>query len=440
MSSVARQGRRGKKSRVLGEPNVLTPEAFAAMELDTKAELIQALIPLGLMAVAQTLEAEVTALAGERYRREGGRPDVVRHGSNPSSVRLGGQRVPIRVPRVRNVAQGCEVPLALLTTLRGAAGVVDETLLRRVLYGISCRNYEAAAEAVPGAIGLSASTVSRQFIKASAAKLRELQERDLSDLDIVAMFLDGKRFAEDTMVTALGVTLDGHKVVLGFVQASTENAAVLTEFLRGLRARGLRIDRGILAVLDGSKGLRASVRRAFGKLAVVQRCQWHKRKNVLEYLSKSERAWWCKRLQAAYQRPTYEEAKRALQEVRRDLADRNLSAVASLDEGVEETLTLHRLGLFPLLGISLKTTNCLESVFSLVEARTARVSSWKNSSHKQRWLATALLDIEPRLRRIRGYRHLGLLRQAVQRELRLVAQGGDEPAAGEQEQTGKEVA
>ena len=161
---------------------------------------IQALIPVGLMAVSGALEAEVTALAGERYRREGGQPGLPRHGTNPGSVRLGGQRVPIRVPRVRNLAMGTEVPLATLQALRGAPGAVDETLLRRVLYGLSCHNYEAAAEAVPGAIGLSPSTVSRQFVQASAAKLRELGERDLSVYDVVAIFLDGKTFAEDTMV------------------------------------------------------------------------------------------------------------------------------------------------------------------------------------------------------------------------------------------------
>lgn len=433
MNSVAGRGQRSKKTKVLGTPDVVSAEEFASMALDTKVELIQALIPLGLMAVSETLEAEVTALAGERYRREGGQPGLARHGTNPSSIRLAGQRVPIRVPRVRNALEGTEVPLASLEAFRRSPGVVNETLLRRVLYGLSCRNYEAAAEAFPGAIGLSPSTVSREFIEASAAKLRELQERDLSAYDLVAMVLDGKTFAEDTMVTALGITLDGRKVVLGFVQASTENAEVLTLFLRGLLDRGLSIEQGILVILDGGKGLRAAVRRAFAKRAVVHRCQWHKRKNVVEYLSKREQAWWRKRLQAAYERPTYQEAKAALQAIRRDLSERNLSAVGSLDEGFEETLTLHRLGVFPLLGISLKTTNCLESIFSQVETRTGRVCHWKNSSQKHRWLATALLDIEPRLRRIRGYRHLPVLRAALRAELGLDGREADGRA-------GKEVA
>ncbi len=434
MSSVAGRGRRGKKRRVLGEPAVVSAEEFAGMELDAKVELIRALIPLGLTAISQTLEAEVTELAGARYRREGGQPGLARYGSNRSSVRLAGQRVPVAVPRVRNLAEGKEVPLASLQALRAAPGAVDETLLRRVLYGLSCHNYEAAAEAVPGAIGLSPSTVSRQFIEASSAKLRELGERDLSGFDVVAMVLDGKAFAEDTMVTALGVTMEGKKVFLGFVQASTENAAVLTPFLRSLLDRGLDIAQGVLVVLDGGKGLRAAVRQALGDKAVVHRCQWHKRENVVDHLPKSEQAWWRKRLQRAYERPTYEEAKTALKAIRRDLEERNLSAVGSLDEGFEETLTLHRLGVFPLLGISLKTTNCLESIFSQVERRTGRVCHWRDSSQKHRWLATALLDIEPRLRRIRGYRHLPRLREAIQRELGLLGRQAESAGeAGEKE-------
>jgi transposase-like protein len=436
MSSVAGGGRRGKKRRVLGEPTVVSAEEFAGMELDAKVEFIRALIPLGLRAVEEMLDAEVTQLAGPRYSREGGQPGLARHGSNRSSVRLAGQRVPLPVPRVRNVVEGKEVPLASLQALRAEPGAVDETLLRRVLYGLSCHNYEATAAAIPGAIGLSASAVSRQFIEASAAKLRELSERDLSGFDVVALVLDGKTFAQDTMVTALGVTLDGHKVILGVVQASTENAEVLARFLHGLLDRGLKIDQGILVVLDGGKGLRAAVRRALGNKALVHRCQWHKRENVVEHLSKKEQAWWRKRLQRAYERPTYEEAKTALKEIRRDLSERNLSAVGSLDEGLEETLTLHRLGVFPLVGISLKTTNCLESIFSQVETRTGRVCHWKNSSQKHRWLAAALLDLEPRLRRVRGYQHLPRLREAIQRELNKPGEGVHEA----EELAGKEVA
>ena len=205
MSSVLRPVRKRKKGRTLGRVDIMRREDYAELELDAKVELIRSLVPLGLMQVEELLDAEVTALAGEHYARKAASIGGRRHGSNPGTVSLAGQRVPIRVPRVRSVA-GSELPLRSYEALRGE-GAVNALLLKRVLYGISCRNYEAAAEAIPGAIGLSGSTVSRSFIEASAAKLRALLERDLAAEDVVAVVLDGKTFAEATMVIALGITL-----------------------------------------------------------------------------------------------------------------------------------------------------------------------------------------------------------------------------------------
>ena len=200
MSSVLRSVRKRKKSRTLGPVEIIRREDYAELEVDAKVELIRSLVPLGLMHIEELLDEEVTALAGERYARKDPSVGGRRHGSNPGTVGLAGQRVPIRVPRIRHVT-GSEMPLRSYEALHGERAVND-LLLTRVLYGISCRNYEAAAEAIPGAIGLSGSTVSRTFIQASATKLRELQERDLSGEDVVAMVLDGKTFAESTMVVA----------------------------------------------------------------------------------------------------------------------------------------------------------------------------------------------------------------------------------------------
>ena len=161
------------------------------------------------------------------------------------------------------------------------------------------------------------------------------------------------------------------------------------------------------------------MQKAFGPQAAVQRCQWHKRENVVGYLPKGEQALWRGRLQRAYDRPTYAEACSALELLQAELEDRNQSAAASLAEGLEETLTLHRLGVYGVLGASFKTTNCIESVNALIEERCAKVDAWKNSNQRHRWLGTALLDIEPRLRRVRGYRHLPKLRHALQRELKI---------------------
>ncbi len=417
MSSVLRPVRKRKKGRQLGRVEVIRREDYTALELDAKVELIRSLVPLGLMHVEEVLDEEVTALAGERYARKAASIGGRRHGSNPGTVGLAGQRVPIRVPRVRGVA-GREIPLRAYEALHGA-GAVNDLLLKRGLYGISCRNYEAAAEAIPGAIGLSGSTVSRGFIEASAAKLHELQERDLAAEDVVAIVLDGKTFAEATMVIALGITISGAKHFLGFVETDTENERVLTLCLRSLVERGLDLSQGLLVILDGSKGLRAAVRKTFRHRALVQRCQWHKRENVVSHLAKSELAAWRQRLQRAYNRPEYDEALTALKTLQGELDERNQSAARSLTEGLDETLTLHRLGLYGVLGRSLKTTNCLESVNALVEERCAKVDHWQNSSQRHRWLATALLDIEPRLRKLMGYRHLPTLRAALKQELKI---------------------
>ncbi|MEC4679736.1 MAG: transposase [Nitrospirota bacterium] len=417
MSSIAEIKRRSKKAKRLGPVRVIRAEQYADFDVNSKVECIQALIPLGLMRIHELLEDEVCALAGTRYERKASRLPGRRHGSNPGSVRLAGQRHPFKIPRVQHVAGG-EIPLESLAHLQGT-GKLDEILLKRVLYGISCRNYEAAAAAVPGAIGLSSSTVSRSFTHASAKQLKGLQERDLSELDILAIFLDGKTFADMTMVVAVGITLTGEKHVLGFVETGTENEAVLTPFLQELEERGLTSSQGLLFIIDGGKGLRAAVRQAFGTSALVQRCQWHKRENVVRHLPKGDQATWRRRLQRAYQRPTYAEASAAITRLQTELADRNQSAARSLAEGLEETLTLHRLGVFALLGLSFKTTNCLESINALVEERCAKVDRWTNSNQRQRWLATALLDIEPRLRKVKGYRHLPKLREALRRDLNI---------------------
>ena len=299
MSSVLRSVRKRKKGRRLGAVDVINRADYAELEVDAKVELIRSLVPLGLMHIEELRDEEVTALAGERYARKDPSVGGRRHGSNPGTVGLAGQRVPIRVPRLRHVA-GSEIPLRSYEALHGERAAND-LLLKRVLYGISCRDYEAAAEAIPGAIGLSGSTVSRTFIQASAAKLREFQERDLSGEDVVAVVLDGKTFAAATMVIALGITLSGEKRFLGFVETDTENERVLTPFLRALVERGLDVSQGVLVILDGGKGLRAAVRKAFRHRALVHRCQWHKRENVVSYLAKREQAAWRQRPPACLQ-------------------------------------------------------------------------------------------------------------------------------------------
>jgi len=408
------EGRRPGRSAPTGvvgvEQNVV--------ELDSRVAMIQALIPLGLKAVNELLQEEVVRLAGERYSREGGIHGYARWGRQQGSVYLADQKVTVPVPRVRDIRRGQEVPLSTYAGLQDARRA-DDAALRKVLKGLSCRDYESCVDPVAETFGLSASSLSRRFKRASAKKLQELSERDLSKYDVVGLFMDGKTFGDDEMVIALGVTMKGEKVVLGFVQTATENELVCTQFLRGLVERGLNVSKGVLCVIDGGKGLRKAVAKVFAGQAAVQRCHWHKRENVVRYLPPGRQAEFRRKLQNGYQQPTYEKAKAALKKVRGELATINRSAVASLDEGFEETLTLHRLGLFGELGTSFKTTNCIENLNALVGRRTYKIAYWRNSEQKHRWLATAVLEIEPRLRKVRGHRHLPRLRAALQNMLKI---------------------
>lgn len=391
---------------------------FDREALDAKVALIQALIPLGLQAVAETLEAEVTALAGARYQREGRQPGHVRWSQQQGSVYLGDQKLPIGFTRVRNVHTNTEVPLVTYEKLQTPRGF-DDGLLRRVLVGLSCGRYRECAETVPETFGLSRSAVSRRFIRASARQLETLLTRDLAGQDVVAVFLDGKSLAGEALVIAVGITLTGEKVLLGVVQTATENARVLTEFVQTLVTRGLQPEAGLLWIVDGGKGLRAAIRAVAGETAVVQRCQWHKRENVVSYLPKSRQPVVRRQLQVAYGQPTYATAKAQLQQLGAVLAHENPSAAASLAEGLEETLTLHRLGLAGPLGRSFATTNVLESINAQVERTIGRVTRWRPGAQKLRWVASALLDLEPRLRRVKGYRALPQLRAVL---LRLAGQ------------------
>ena len=398
---------RGK--RINAKAQQAIEELERDMSFESRMAMIQSLIPLGLKAVELELQQEIAALAGPRYSRGG---DIKRWGENPGSVYLGDQKVQTPVPRVRNVKTKTEVPLKAYERLQSPQ-VIDDMALSRVINGMSQRDYEKASIAVPETFGIKKTATCRRFIRASAKKLKELLERDLSRHDIVAIFMDGKSFAENEIVIALGVTIDGDKVLLGFVETSTENHKVCKQFLLSLKDRGLNLENEMLFILDGGKGLYKGVKEVMGEKAIIQRCQWHKRENVVSYLDKENQDRFRRKLQAAYEQPTYDKAKKRLEAIKRELRLINQSAVASLEEGFEETLTLHRLGLFAKLGESFKTTNCIENVNKLLATKTDRVDRWHHSNQRQRWVATAMLEIEPRLRKVRGHKFLGELRSAM---------------------------
>jgi transposase-like protein len=233
------------------------------------------------------------------------------------------------------------------------------------------------------------------------------------------LWVDGKHVAGEQMIVCMGVTETGYKKVLGFTQATTENARPIKEMLRGLIERGLTFDEGIFCVVDGAKGLRKALDEVFGQCAQVQRCQWHKRENVVSYLPKTDQSRWRKKLQRAYNaeisacEPTYEAAKERLLRLHGELEQTGRKAAGSLREGLEETLTLHRLGLFEELGRNLKTTNGIENLMGQVQQRIVKVKRWHHSPQRHRWMALALLEGESRMRRLTGYRHLPKLKRAL---------------------------
>lgn len=395
---------------------VMKLKEYGALEVDSRVALIQELIPIGLMHIADELRREVEELAGERYKR-GGIAGYDRWGEQEGSVYILDQKIPIKVSRVRDTINNREVSLSTYKKLQQPAGKAEDKLLKKVLYGLSCRDYRECSEAIPEALSLSPSTVSRRYIRASNKKLKELTDRRLSQYDFVSVVMDGKAFGDDGMIIALGGTAEGRKVMLGIIQSSTENHKVCKDFLLKLIDRGLKYDKGLLCVIDGAKGIRKAINEVFGIYGIVQRCQWHKRENIAAYLPKHLIEEFRKKLQDAYGKEDYKKAKAALQAIKTELRLINESAVNSLEEGFEETLTIQRLGMHRELMRSFKTTNMIESVMALVGQRTDKVDYWKNSNQKQRWVATSLLSIEQRLNRVKGYRHLIELRNALQREI-----------------------
>jgi hypothetical protein len=405
MKSVTnKQGRRNEKKRAMME---------SAMALDPAREArlaaIQMLIPLGLKVVEESLQQEWSSLVGERYARG---KAIGPWGANRGSVYLGDQKVRVWVPRARRKDTGEEVPLLDYVRLQ-QPGVIEEMALKRALCGVSQRNYREAALCVPETFGIGRGGVSKKWIRGSARRLKAFMERRLDGYDIVALILDGKWFGENAMILAMGVTITGEKVLLGFIESSTENAVVCRDFINGLVDRGLKTDREILVVMDGGKGLKKGVEDVLGEKAVPARCQWHKRENVVSYLNPKAREECRRKLREAQETPDYAEAKRGLMAMARELRVQNESAANSLMEGLEETLMLQRLGLFRELGRSFKTTNLLENVNRLLEDKTGRVCHWRTSDQRRRWVGTALLKIEPQLRRIKGHTHLRALRESM---------------------------
>jgi transposase-like protein len=364
----------------------------------------------GLKIIRAVIEEEVTRRVGPRHR-----PDAVsgclRWGQQPGYVNFCGQKVSIRRPRVRT-REGQEVELDSYARMQDD-GRRQRAVREGLVAGLSTRNYRRAVQSVLDGYGIEKSSVSREFVAASAAQLKKLFERKLDGLDVAAILIDGIHFGKQVLVVALGIESSGKKQVLGLWQGATENTAVVKDLLQDLVARGLSTERRYLFVIDGAKALRAAIERVFGAHAEVQRCQLHKRRNVAEYLPKNAQGDYDRRIRNAYAMTGYGEAKTELEKIFRQLERVNPSAARSLEEGMDETLTVHRLGLAEPLRRSLTTTNPIESCLSTVERVARRVKRWHGGDQALRWTATGLLEAERKFRKVRGYREMPTLQRKL---------------------------
>jgi len=388
-----------------------------SQDLHMKLEMMKHHLLICQMVIQELLEEEVRNLAGERYSRN--KPDdgkYSRGGMNPGSVRLGKEKVPIQVPRVYNNECGVHEPLAMYQQLHSLE-IPSESMIKGILAGLSMGNYGGVIQELTDSFGLSRSTISQKFIEESTRRVEEFRNRDLSKHAVIALFVDGKYLAKEQVVIVLGITSQGEKIPLGFVHTTTENALSIKQLFQSLLKRGLHYTRGLLCVVDGSKGIEKAIEMVFGKHAVVQRCQWHKRENILSYLPEGLKAEFKRKIDRAYAEETYETARSKLLQIRKELERTNISAARSLDEGLEQTLTLHRLGLTGLFRTSFSTTNCIENLNLGIARYLKNVKNWKSSSQRERWVTVALLEIETRFKKVHNYKKLSVLMTAIEQEV-----------------------
>jgi transposase-like protein len=384
-------------------------------------------VELGLLVASDILEDEVARLCGARYRHQPGRTHT-RYGRQRGVVTLAGQKLPIERPRVRRADGGGEVPLETYGRLQ-SPDAMPRAVLRRMVRGVSTRDYEDVIDIAREGFGVAKSSVSRDFVRGSAADVKALAERRFDGVHFPVVMIDGVEYAGETMVVALGITEDGTKRVLGLRQGATENAEVCTALLEDLGERGLDTSRPTLLVLDGSKALHAAVKRVWGKNAVLQRCQVHKKRNIKAHVPEKHWPEFEQRLSEAYHETDYDKAKRSLEGTAGWLARINPDAASSLREGLEETLTVIKLGIPAALRRSLATTNPIESALSVTRRVTARVTRWRDGDMRRRWCVAGLLRAESKFRRLKGHRAMPTLLKALERLARAQPTGTERDVA-----------
>jgi len=385
--------------------------------IDLKISLLQNHLSICQIMINELLDEEVKEKAGARYNRE--KPNDGRYsrwGFNPGSVRIGDQKLRIEVPRIFDNEQGKNSVLQRYEELKQLPEPTEQ-LINGVLLGLSMRDYAKVIDHLGEGFGMSKSSVSRSFIERTEDKLKEFESRSLAHLQIVALFIDGKYLSKEQIIICMGVTLQGDKVPLGFIQSATENSEPIRDMFTNLMERGLAWEEGLLCVIDGSKGIRKAIVESFGDKAIIQRCHWHKQENILKYIPEKEQTAIKRKYQQSVSKESYKEARESLKDLKQDLEKINLSAARSLEEGLEDILTLHRLGLNEDFSKSFATTNCIENLNSQIRKYLNKVKSWKNSKERYRWIAAALLEIEFKMRKVNNFKSLDKMQKTIIEEI-----------------------
>ena len=383
--------------------------------IDTNYMLISLMLPPAVRAFYDELERDVARLCGARGKHDG--EDGLRWGKQPGSAYFANQRVAVENQRVRSKSTGEEVVPEAYARFQNPK-LFEQSVFVEGMKHVSQRDFAKGLPLVAASFGVSKSSISRRWIRATAKKLDELMERDLAPMDIVAVFIDGKRFKKYGVVVALGVSSMGKKFVLGIYQADTETGAAVMNLLNGLERRGLPKS-NLLFIVDGGSGLNSCLNKKYciddpkKRTAVRVRCWVHRWWNIEQVLSE-EHVEDCRRLYWAIRdASSLAEAKSAAHACKAHLGLINQSARKTFEETEDDLLVIHQLNLTAELKKTLSTTNPIESLNSLTEEDTRRVKSWKDSAHFQRWLATACLHSEKRMKRIKGHRGLAALKIAL---------------------------
>ena len=366
----------------------------------------------------KTLEL-LLALSAEQVagpRTPGKASGEIRHyGSQPGRVQLADRNVRVKRPRLRHKTEG-EVAIPAYEALRKNQAL-SQYMLGALMRGISTREYHEVLPKMAETVGVSRSSISRQAIEASIEQLKQLQERRWDQVEILVIYLDGQRFAEHHILSAVGVDVEGRKHVLGIACGATENAAAVKQLLIGLRDRGLPTDRKYLFVIDGAKALRTAIEEVFGREQEVQRCRNHKIENVMNELPKEQQDQTRRLMRAAFKLSSAEEGEKRLEQIARQLEYDYTSAARSLREGIKEMFTLQRLKIPASLHKCLATTNLIESPHSGIRKRTRNVCRWRDADMAERWAASAWLLTEKHFRRIDGHQELWTLAALLGREV-----------------------